>query len=116
MPNGKGSLECCYCIHYRGEWQGYDAAYEQGFCEYHKSALPSTTINWEHRICSNFSPNEYYFRDNPIFELHDMSKRITVEERFSWFDTTLQPNVLYTFHYNNPRNVKEILKFNEEST
>jgi hypothetical protein len=114
MPNGKGSLECCYCIHYRGEWQGYDAAYEQGFCAYHKANLPAT--NWEHRICVNFSPNEYYFRDNPVFELDGISKRISAEERFSWFDIPLQQNVLYGFSYNNPRSVKELLKFDAESS
>ena len=114
MPNGKGSLECCYCIYYCGEWQGYDAAHEQGFCEFHRANLPAT--NWEHRLCSNFSPNEYYFRDNPIFEMEGKSKRISAEERFSWFDIQLQPNVLYVFSYNDPRSIKELLKFGGESS
>jgi hypothetical protein len=114
MPNGKGSLECCYCVQYRGEWQGYDAAYEPGFCKFHRANLPAT--NGYHRICSNFSPNEYYLHDNPVFEVEGIAKRISAEERFSWFDTWLEPNVLYVFSYNDPRKVQGLLKFGGESS
>lgn len=116
MPNGKGSLECSYCVNYRGNWQGYDAAYERGVCTFHDAELPDTTAEWLHRICAAFSPNEFYFKDNPVFELEGSSKRITVEERFSWFERHLEQNVLYGFHYNDPGSANEILEFDPERT
>ena len=68
MPNGKGALECCYCIHYKGQWSGYDAAHEPGFCTYHNAALPGTTDTHLNRICCNFSSNDDYDKHNPLFE------------------------------------------------
>jgi hypothetical protein len=99
MPNGKGSLECCYCIHWRGEWQGYDGAYEAGFCDQHKVKIPSTLEHWGHRVCHDFSPNKSFEKDSPI----------SVEERFSWFTTELKHGILYEFNYSSPREVKELM-------
>ena len=50
MPNGKGSLECCYCVHWQGEYQGYDGAYEEGFCGFHQNTLPSTIYQKGNRM------------------------------------------------------------------
>lgn len=110
MPNGKGSLECCCCIHYEGQWVGYDAYLEQGRCNYHKATLPSTTQTHGNRICSDFSPNEHYYAHNPLFEIRGVIKRITAEERLSWFGKILEPGMLYVFHYNDPPSVREFLK------
>jgi len=104
MPNGKGSLECCYCIHWRGAYRGYDGAYEEGFCAYHNSELPSTLSSWGHRICSTFEPDSSYERDSPS---------ISVEERFTWFGMKLADGILYVFHYNQPYVIEEIKKLSE---
>ena len=100
MPNGKGSIECCYCVHWRGEYQGYDGAYEAGFCAHHKASVPSTLPKWDHRVCSEFEPNEFFKRDS----------RISAEERFSWFGIKLKPGFLYVFGYNVPREIKELVE------
>jgi hypothetical protein len=99
MANGKGSLECCYCVHWRGEGQGYDGAYEQGFCDRHKVMIPSTLENWGHRVCADFSPNKFFERDS----------RVSVEERFAWFGIRLKPGKLYVFSYSSPPEIKELL-------
>ncbi len=111
MPNGKGSLECCCCVHYQGEWTGYDAFGELGWCNYHKAELPASLSN---RICSNFSADENYYRYNSVFEFDGVKKRITPEERFSWFSIDLTFGILYTFNYHDPKSIREILKFNKE--
>src|ERR1051325_1280967 len=105
MPNGKGSLECCYCVSWRGEYQGYDGAYEAGFCEHHGVLLPSTISDWGHRICTDFRPNEYFKRDS----------RISAEERFAWFGTHLKPKVLYVFSYNSPPDIRELATLNKQA-
>lgn len=98
MPNGRGSLECCYCVHWRGAYQGYDSAYAAGFCERFNAPLPSTISDWGHRVCSEFTPNEFFGQDS----------RISFEERFSWFGTKLKPGVLYVFSYNAPDRIREL--------
>lgn len=101
MPNGKGSLECCYCVHWQGEHQGYDGAYEEGFCGFHRSALPSTVNTWMHRICSKFEPNAFFVKD---------TRTVSLEERFAWFGRKLKDGILYGFSYNQPDKVEEIKK------
>jgi hypothetical protein len=107
MPNGKGSLECCYCDYWRGERQGYDGAYEEGFCSYFKSRLPSTSESWTHRICTKFEPNSFYNKDSPT---------ISPEERFGWFRKKLKDGVLYGFSYNKPDSIEELKKLSDEVT
>ena len=105
MPNGKGSLECCYCVNWRGQYQGYDGAYEAGYCEHHKTPLPSTLSDWGHRICSDFKPNECFGRDSAV----------SAEERFSWFGIKLKPSILYVFGYNTPNQIKELAKLEPQA-
>jgi hypothetical protein len=49
MPNGKGQLDCCYCIHFESKFEGSDAMYDEGFCEFHKAQIPSLLPSWNHR-------------------------------------------------------------------
>ncbi|MEW6737032.1 MAG: hypothetical protein AB1489_37445 [Acidobacteriota bacterium] len=104
MPNGKGSLECCYCIHWDGKYQGYDGAYEEGTCKYFAALLPSTVNSWSHRICADFKPNASFEKES----------RISYEERFSWFGIKLEPGVLYIFSYNQPADVKEFIHLDKQ--
>jgi len=60
--------------------------------------VPSTLPKWDHRVCSEFTPNEFFERDN----------RISFEERFSWFGIKLKPGILYVFGYNTPDEIKEL--------
>ena len=99
MPNGKSSLECCYCVHWRGNWHGYEGAYEEGFCALHKVRIPSTIEHWGHRVCSDFSPNKFFENDSRIF----------VEEYFSRFAIKPMPGILYVFNYTSPAAIKELM-------
>lgn len=99
MPNGKGQIDCCYCVHFQSEFEGSDAMYEKGFCGFHKSEIPATLPDWKHRICTNIEPNKF-------FEWH--LRQISLTERFGWFGQNLEANVLYEFPYNCPAEVKKL--------
>ena len=98
MADGRGALECCYCQHYFGRWTGYDAAHEPGFCAFHKTELPASK---DHRICTEFKPNDAYQRDNA-------QTQATVEDRFSEFGGKLKDGILYGFGYDTPNEVSEL--------
>ena len=99
MPNGKGQMDCCYCVHWQNEWDGYDGAYEQGFCTLYQAEIPSTLPDWIHRICVDFAPNRY-------FEKYLIPN--SLPQRFAWFGIELQKGVLYGFHYNAPTEIKRL--------
>lgn len=109
MPNGRGSLECCVCIHYQGKWSGYDAFGEEGYCDLHNTPLPASERN---RICSQLAATEDYYKCNPVFEVDGVKRRITPEERFSWFEIALETGILYTFYYNDPKSIEGWLRLN----
>lgn len=99
MPNGKGQIDCCYCVHFESEYEGSDAMYDEGFCKFHKSEIPSTLPEWKHRICSDFEANKFfekYLQYNPL------------EQRFEWFGKDLEKNFLYEFHYNDHKDIRKL--------
>lgn len=106
MPNGKGHLDCCYCVNFESEYLGADAMYEKGFCRFYKSEIPSALPEWINRICSDFVANEYFEK---YLQYNSM------EERLSWFESELEPNFLYGFSYNAPNLIKILKDFIEDS-
>ena len=104
MPNGKGHLDCCYCIHWRNLYKGYESAYQEGFCNFHQDLIPSTLPLWTHRICKDFKPDEY-------FQIY--AERISLEERFSWFGIDLEKGILYGFSHNAPFELEVLKTFKE---
>jgi hypothetical protein len=87
-------------MHWRGEYRGYDGAYEAGYCARHEAPLPSTRRMWGHRVCADFAPNEFFEKDS----------QISAKERFSWFGKTLKPTILYVFPYTHPPDIRELEK------
>jgi len=64
MPNGKGSLDCCYCVHFNA--MGYpDVHDEERLCRFHEAIVPKAKIPSNNRICGNFEPSELYYGHNP---------------------------------------------------
>ncbi len=91
MPNGKGSLDCCYCVHFDAEGYPYGHG-EERLCRFHQTVLPKAKVEGNNRICGNFEPSELYFAQSPLRQF------ITV----AWFGTDLEPGVLNEFCYNHP--------------
>lgn len=99
MPNGKGQIDCCYCVHFVSQYEGSDAMYDEGNCLFHRRKIPSLLPEWRHRICKDFTPNrhfEKYLQYNSL------------EQRFGWFETELEEKTLYEFHYNNHKDIKKL--------
>lgn len=93
MPNGRGQIDCSYCVHWQGEYACGDGLYEKGFCKLHKSEIPSTLPDWNHRVCRDFEPNSH-------FEKYVQYN--SLEDRLQGFERALKKNVLYEFPYNAP--------------
>jgi len=94
MPNGKGSIDCCYCKHFGGP-HGYPDGYgEAAPCQYHGVPLPLPDQPYLNRICCHFEPDSTYWKHNTIF--------MPPARRFTWFGRELEPGVLYMFGYNTP--------------
>jgi hypothetical protein len=100
MANGKGSLDCCYCIHF--DATGVADGWQQArLCKFHQKVLPVPTAHCN-RICCHFEPNSAYFEDNPAWPL------VPVACRFALFGMDLDPGVLYEFSYTDPSGAKPI--------
>ena len=95
MPNGKGSLDCCYCIHF--DATGYpDGHGEERLCRFHQTVVPKARVESNNRICGNFKPNGLYDAHSPLEQFFPLARR------FAWFGVDLEPGVLYEFSYNHP--------------
>jgi hypothetical protein len=98
MANGKGSLDCSYCIHFNRS-QGYPEGFsEERLCKFHDVILPPSKNKHHNRICINFEPHESYFRDN-------YRQFSPVARRFAWFGIDMEPGTLYEFSYNQPSGI-----------
>ena len=93
MPNGKGQLDCCYCIHFESKYEGTDAMYNEGFCKFHEAAIPSLLPIWNHRICKDIELSKH-------FDFHLQFN--SLEKRIESFVIILEENILYEFPYNMP--------------
>ena len=100
MPNGKGTLDCDYCIFFVVQIPKQpDQEYANHYCSFHETKLPHSPDLHLNRICCHFEPKDDYFMDNGQF--------FPPARRFSWFPTDLKPGVLYLFHYNTPENIEK---------
>lgn len=99
MPNGRGQIDCSYCVYWQGEYEGGDGVCEKGFCKLHKSEIPSTLTDGSHRVCKDFEPNRF-------FEKYIQYN--SLEERFKGFERGLEKNVLYKFPYNAPYLIEKL--------
>lgn len=98
MPNGKGSLDCSYCVHF--DAPGYPEGHgEERLCRFHETVLPKPKAEYKNRICANFEPSELYFAHNPSRQF------FTLARRFARFGIDLEAGVLYEFGYNQPENI-----------
>jgi hypothetical protein len=99
MPNGRGKLDCIYCVHFDAQFDAKGYTYGKGeerACAYHQVILPKPKDESNNRICGNFAPNGLWYRDNKYLEF------FTLVRQFAWFGIDLEPGVLYEYSYNDP--------------
>ena len=98
MPNGKGSIDCCYCKHFGGPHGYPDGFGEVALCQFHGVTLPKAEPDYLNRICCHFEPDESYWRHNHFWS--------PPARRFSWFGRDMKPGVLCFFGYNTPNKIE----------
>src|SRR4051794_25013675 len=100
MPNGKGTLDCCYCVHFDGI--GYpDGHAEERLCRFHQTVLPKPKVEYANRICCHFEPSQADVDHNGLNEFFPLARR------FGWFGIDLEPGVLFEFCYNQPPGIRK---------
>lgn len=100
MPNGKGQLDCSYCLYFDGS--GYpDGFGEERTCYFHHVILPMAHDLRHNRVCCHFEPNEAFERHGGIGPFS------TVAGNFAKFGHPMEPGVLYEFPYPNPSAIEE---------
>lgn len=80
MPNGKGQIDCGYCLHWacsEEEW-GYGSGAYDGVCNCWDVAIPRT-LTKQHRFCLDFMPSKYFGEDNGVGHPEEPDKRSTDE-------------------------------------
>gem|GEM_PF-102133 len=98
MGNGRGKLDCSYCLHFQSE--GYpDGFGERRMCLFHEQFLPAARVKHHHRICAHFL-SDMDFKRRCAYD------GMTEARRFAWFGIDLKPGVLYEFGYNNPEGIE----------
>src|SRR5262245_56260568 len=95
MGNGRGKIDCVYCVHFAGSDQ-----HEEARRDFHGTRLPPSDLN---RICCHFEANALLADDSGTGGLFAPAAR-----QFGWFAADLEPGVLYEFMYNDPPSVKKL--------
>lgn len=65
MANGRGKIDCCYCLHWsikEEEW-GYASGRYDGRCNCWDVEIPRSLTS-SHRFCLDFTPSKYFGEDN----------------------------------------------------
>ncbi len=69
MPNGRGKIDCIYCVHFDAQFEAKLHLCQGGASlRLHQVLLPKPKDESNNRICGNFSPNGSWYRDKPFLE------------------------------------------------
>ena len=109
MPNGKGFIDCSYCVHWRGLVRPYSPDTGPGVCKLHRVRIPEVGI--AHRLCTDFQPTKEY---------RDLLKCYISVDGTVWSSPLairlrrlgpLADGFLYAFPYPNPFAARRVMKF-----
>jgi hypothetical protein len=67
MPNGRGQIDCSYCLHWsidEEEW-GYASGRYDGQCTCWDVAIPRS-LTHNDKFCLDFTPSKYFGEDNGV--------------------------------------------------
>lgn len=116
MPNGKGQIDCCYCLHWEcseEEW-GYGSGRYDGKCNCWDVAIPRS-LTEEHRFCLDFTPSKYFGEDNGagLPEIETRSAEEVGRDRLTEY-MALKPGmeigVLYHYRDHRPETISELMR------
>ncbi len=103
MPNGKGFLDCRYCV-YAYPLDGWPILFGSRLNYlYHQKELPQATEPGGHRLCIHFQASETYYAESPLTGLFSPPSR-----QFARFGVELEPGVLYEYPYPMPQHIRKL--------
>ena len=113
MPNGRGFIDCSYCVYWRGLPRPYSPDTGPGVCVFHRKRIPELEPGM-HRLCRNFKPTTEYRRligwyvsaDGHVYHL-------PLAQRLRAFGF-LAPGYLYTYAYTCPPGRKRVMKLADQ--
>jgi hypothetical protein len=114
MPNGKGFIECSYCVFWRGDRTFVPDNMAIGLCSYHHMRIPAIPL--AERVCAAFKPGYYYRLHNAYsyfwrgryysFSFYHTKRRM--------FPRGLAHGFLYAYSYPNPpRTVRRVMRLSD---
>jgi len=59
MPNGRGFIDCSYCVYWRSLPRPYSPDTGPGVCDWHRMRIPEFEPG-DHRVCRTFKPTIEY--------------------------------------------------------
>ena len=109
MPNGRGFIDCSYCVYWRGIPRPYSPDTGPGVCVWHRMRIPEFGRG-DHRLCRIFKPTPEYRRliswyvapDGHVYH-RPLAQRLR-EFGFLAF------GYLYTYCYNYPPGRRKAMK------
>ena len=103
MPNGKGFLDCRYCV-YAYPVEGWPMlSGSRVKCLFHQKELPQPSEAGAHRLCISFQASETYYSESPSTRLFFPPVRL-----FARFGTELEPGVLYEYAYPSAKSIRQL--------
>ena len=100
MPNGRGAIDCSYCVYWRGLPRPYSPDTGPGVCVWHRMRIPQ--FGSEHRVCRIFKPTTEYRRLISCYvSAEGHVYHWPLAQRMHEFGF-LAFGYLYTFCYNDP--------------
>jgi len=118
MPNGRGQIDCGYCLHWsitEDAW-GYGSGAYDGRCNCWDVAIPRD-LTREHRFCLDFLPSKYFGEDNAVG--HPEEIRTTEEIAQDRLAEVMQANpemeigILYHAPASNMKDVQELMRLDQ---
>jgi hypothetical protein len=92
MPNGKGFLDCRYCVYAQPIDGGPLLFGSKTYCLFHRCELPQPKIVGAHRFCIHFQASELYFAEAFLGAMFR-----PIASQFARFGAELDPGVLYEY-------------------
>ncbi len=114
MPNGRGAIDCSYCVHWRGLPRPYSPDTGPGVCVWHRMRIPE--FGSDHRVCRSFKPTTEYRRLISWYvspEGHVYHRPLAQRMHDFGF---LAFGYLYTFCYNYPPGRKRAMRLTDRMT
>src|SRR5262245_35691003 len=100
MGNGRGKIDCAYCVHFGGT-----EPHERADCRFHGAPLPRSDLN---RVCCHFEASARLGEESGA-----RARFAPVARQFGWFGADLEPGVLYEFPYNDPPAIEKLAVLRE---